>query len=236
MLNTWVFKQPRTSQHNQLRIYRREPIFLCWAFLFRNNFGIIKLMVKLGQGRSRNNSSSAVVDGVVTGGRTGQPRKLNKWWLLFASLCVVVAAGTFFYFTHRSTGPKLSPTVTIPSEQQALKTEIQQLEAHKPGGSATLGEKTAYYDKLFFLQGEAADYSGAIKTFGIREAISKDGLAYGNYFYLAQYYCKVGDSDNAHRALATMQSLLPATDDLDTGYSRADTLASIQNLSQDCQL
>jgi hypothetical protein len=193
-------------------------------------------MVKLGQGRSQNNSSSAVVDGVVAGGRTGQPRKLNKWWLLFAGLCVVVAAGTFFYLTHRSPEPKLSPTVTIPSEQQALKTEIQQLEAHEPADSATVGEKTAYYDKLFFLQGEKGDYSGAIKTFKTREVISKDGLTYSNYFYLAQYYCKVGDTNHAHQALATTQSLLPAADNLDTGYSRADTLASIQNLSQDCQL
>ena len=140
------------------------------------------------------------------------------------------------YFMRHSTTPKESPVIAIPSEQQALAAEIIQLKKDKPANSAPVSERTAYYDKLFFLQGELGAYGDAIETFKTREAISKSGLKYGNYFYLAQYYCKVGDSNHAHQALAATEALLPATDDLENGFSRANTLASIQDLSQDCQL
>lgn len=156
-------------------------------------------------------------------------RKINthkKKIVIGAFVALLVGAGAWFVYTN-TLGKEDVREVRLLTEAQADQLHLKKLQAKTPAANTSAKDKASYYRRLEVAKANVDDYKGAVEAFKQREALVGDSFTYSDYLQVANYYYRLKDNAAALAALDKAESLLPAADNVETGYSKVEVLTTI---------
>lgn len=207
---------------------KRAQIVIGTSFIYPTDFAIIKLMVK----KSGEPEAQSATGPVVGGGSGRRLPTINRKWA-WVILAILIAGLAFWAYRYHSTHTNQG-VVVLKSEKQVVGQELKDALAHPPSQTGSQAEQTAYYEKLMKIQETLGDYNAATRAFQAREQISSEGLDYSDYYNAANDACKAADKTSASDWITKAKSMLPANDNPDAGYVRANVVVGIDALAQGC--
>jgi hypothetical protein len=141
-------------------------------------------------------------------------------------LIVLVVIGIILYNT-RGPGSNQGRGKVV-SQAEGFRLRLDELEGNPPAGGASKHDRATYYRLLSVSKADVEDYKGAIEAFTTGEQIDTASFDYIDYLNLARYYHELKDKTSAAVALDKAIAALPAEDNIDVGYVRADQIKAIE--------
>lgn len=212
--------------------------------LFFTLFAIVKLMVKLREGKKK---QAGVKDSAVVSSefkkvyrlpslpkiswaylKTKQGITILAIVILFITMLVVVTVWTIREYRK--------PVVTkLPTQQEYVNSKIDSLEEGTPPTTASKQEQLQYYDQLQNFYELAENYKKAAEIFEKRASLESSDLDYLDYSKAARYYRNIGDKSKAIAAINKAISLLPPQANEETGYDPVLEKQSLEQFKEELQ-